>query len=137
MIITGSNGNVGIGRTNPGSAFKLDVSGSINAFNINKTYSLPDVGGSASWIKLGTFTASQGGRHLYIKVVTSNGYNANPAQQSEVHIHFKTSNGSSVDSNGFAGEATFYITNGSTAPGHNVKVKGNAAGTSATSDDVS
>jgi hypothetical protein len=134
MIITGSNGNVGIGTTNPG--FKLDVNGTINGTNINKTYSLPDVGGSASWMKLGTFTAAQGGKHLYIKVVTSNGYNANPAQMSEVEIHFKTSNGSSTDANGFAGDATFYITNGSTSPGHNVKIKGNASGTSATAFEI-
>lgn len=102
--------------------------------NVSKTYSLPDVGGSAAWIRLGTFTASQGGRHLYIKVVTSNGYNALPQQQSEVHIHFKTSNGSSVDSNGFAGDATFYVTNGST--GHNVKIKSNVGGTSATTYEI-
>jgi hypothetical protein len=111
------------------------IVGTIRARNANYTFTLPNVGAAGSWIRLGTFTASQVGNHLFIKVVTSVGYNADPSQQSEIYIHFKTSNGSSVNANGFAGESTFYVTNAN-GSAYNVKVVGNAAGVSATSYDI-
>jgi hypothetical protein len=112
-----------------------NTNATINGININRTYGLPAVGGAASWIKLGTFTAAQQGNHCFIKVVTSVGYNATTAQQSEIYIHFLTSNGASVDANGFAGYTQFYINN-STGVSYNVKVVGNAAGVSATAYDI-
>jgi len=128
-----SNGNMGIGTSSP--AYLLDVSGSYRAKNANYTFTMPNVGGTASWIKLGTFTAAQDGEHIFIKVVTSAGFNADPSQQIEMYIHFKTSNYSSVDANGFAGDATFYILN-SYQSNWNVKVVSNAAGISATAFDI-
>ena len=113
----------------------VSMTGTISASNINRTYGLPNVAGTASWIKLGTFTASNSGNHCFIKVVTSCGYNAVTAQQNEVYIHFLTSNGVSVDANGFAGFTQFYITN-TAGISYNVKVVGNAAGVSATSYDI-
>jgi hypothetical protein len=128
-----NGGNVGIGTINPG--YKLDVNGTINASNINRTYGLPNVNASASWIKLGTYVGGQGGHHCFIKVVTSSGYNAVTGQQNEVYIHFLTSNGTSIDANGFGGFTQFYITN-TCGVSSNVKVVGNAAGVNATSYDI-
>ena len=113
----------------------VSITGAISASNINRTYALPAVGGSASWIKLGTYVGGQGGHHCFIKVVTTVGYNAATAQQNEIYIHFLTSNGVSVDANGFAGFTQFYITN-TAGISYNVKVVGNAAGISATSYDI-
>jgi hypothetical protein len=151
LTLAGSNTAVGTGANTVGSAAfakanaalanttgtfngTLTVANDFRARNANYTFTLPNVLATASWIKLGTFTASQDGRHVFIKVVTSHGYNAMPTQQGEVYIHFKTSNGVSVDANGFAGEATFYITNSTT--NYDVKVVSNAAGVSATSFDI-
>jgi len=150
-VQNGSNTAVGTGANTVGSAAfakanaalanttgtfngALTVANDFAARNANYTFTLPNVLATASWIKLGTFTASQDGRHIFIKVVTSHGYNATTTQQGEVYIHFKTSNGVSVDANGFAGEATFYITNSTTD--YDVKVVSNAAGVSATSFDI-
>ena len=126
FVVTGTGANI------TGTA---NISSTFTARNANYTFTLPNVGAAASWIKLGTFTAPQSGSHVYIKVVTSVGYNADPVQQSEVHIHFKTSNGGSVNANGFAGESTFYVTNANGSL-YNVKVVGNAAGVSATAYDI-
>ncbi len=126
-------GQVGIGTTNP--QYALDVWGTGHftggVVGESASYGLLNVGGTASWIKLGTFTAAQDGEHLYIKVVTAQGYNAETGQQAELYIHFETSNGSSTDANGFAGWTSFYQTNTNNGA-YNVKVVGNAAGTSAT-----
>ena len=117
------------------SSGNVSMTGTISASNINRTYGLPNVNGTASWIKLGTFTAGQGGHHCFIKVVTTVGYNAITAQQNEIYIHFLTSNGVSVDANGFGGFTQFYITN-TNGSSYNVKVVSNAAGVSATSYDI-
>ena len=118
------------------SSGNVALTGTLRARNANYTFTLPNAGGASNWIFLGTFTAPQTGHHVHIKVVTSTGYNADITQQSEIHIHFKTSNGISVDGNGFAGDATFYVTNANAGPPFVVKVRGNAAGVSATSYDV-
>ena len=129
-----SSGNITINNSlTVGS--NLTVTGNAYATNLNATYALPANLGSPSWINLGTFTAGQTGNHCFIKVVTSVGYNAVTGQQSEIYIHFTTSNGASVDTNGFAGWTSFYITN-TENPGYNVAVVANAAGTSATAFTV-
>ena len=140
MRIKGT-GNVGIGTANPG--YKLDVSGSLNATSlyengIQVSYPIPLAPGanncSAQWVNLGTLTIGQGGQSAFIKMVSNAGYNASISQNFEAYIRFKTSNGGSVDSNGFAGDSSFYTTgrsllNGSSA----VKWVANASGVSATS----
>ncbi|GEM_PF-5653801 len=101
-------------------------------------YTLPNTGGSAQWVKLGTLAMAQQGRSAYIRVVSNTGYNATTSQNYEVYIRFKTSNGSSVDANGFAGDATYYVIgeNGQFATTGLIKFVANNAGTAATSFDV-
>ena len=99
----------------------------------SSVYTVGAVGSGASWINMGTFTAGQGGKSIFIKIVSNNGYNATISQNYEVYIRFKTSNGGSTDANGFAADSSFYTTgpNGSMAAG-NIKWVADAAGTSAT-----
>ncbi|MGA9038988.1 MAG: hypothetical protein WB421_00505 [Terriglobales bacterium] len=122
------NGNVGIGTINPGAA--LDVAGVINGRN----FTIPEPGGSAQWALIGTFSGSQWGETIRITAYIHNGYNAFNGQDSTYEISFKTSNGVSVDPNGFAGNGSWYAVgfNNAIAPG-SIKWVANAAGTSATS----
>lgn len=101
-------------------------------------YTLPNTGGSAQWVKLGKLTIAQEGRSTFIRVVSNTGYNASTAQNYEVYIRFKTSNGSSVNANGFAGDATYYVMgeNGQFTTNDRIKFVANNAGTAATSFDV-
>ena len=108
------------------------------------TYSLPNVESALAWIKLGTFTGIQGGSHLAIKIVGASGFNTLTATSSTIYFHFKTSNGISVDKNGFAGDAYFYCVNndrtyfgtGGSDPYYAFKVVSDQAGTAATSYDI-
>jgi len=116
-----------------------DASGNIvktitGATTGTQVHSLAATGGTASWKKLGTFTAAMGGQSVFIKMVTNAGYNSSISQNVEVYIRFKTSNGGSLDPNGFSGDSSFY-THGPNAsfPAGNIKWVSNAAGTSATS----
>ena len=60
---------------------------------------LPNTGGSAQWIFLGTWSnAGQGGAKLRIRIAISQGYNAAIGQDATYEIYFKTSNGSSAQS---------------------------------------
>ena len=97
------------------------------------TYTLPNAGGTAQWALIGTFTAGQQGNTVMITAYIHAGFNANVDQDSTYVITFNTSNGSSVDGNGFAGDGSWYNVgfNSSVAPGGIVWVA-NAAGTSAT-----
>ncbi len=101
-------------------------------------YSLPNTGGTAQWIKVGTLTIPQGGNSVFIRVVSNQGYNANVNQNFEAYIRFKTSNTSSVNANGFAGDGSFYVT-GQNASLNNdtyIKWKANAASGAATAYDL-
>ena len=99
-----------------------------------QVHSLAATGGTSSWKKLGTFTAAHGGQSAFIKMVTNNGYNSSTGQNVEVYIRFKTSNGGSLDPNGFSGDSSFYTHGQNNAfPAGNIKWVSDAAGTSATS----
>jgi len=69
------------------------------------SYVLPETGGSASWINLGTWSAAQNGRTLILRIVAKNGYNAATNQNQYTILYFKTSNGSSNQS-GFYGDGS-------------------------------
>ncbi len=99
----------------------------------SSVYTVGTVGSGAAWRNMGTFTASQGGKSIFIKIVSNNGYNATISQNYEVYIRFKTSNGGSTDANGFAADSSFYTTGPSgSLGGGNIKWVADAAGTSAT-----
>lgn len=111
----------------------LNVSGALNG----KNFSIPGVGGSTSWAKIGTFTASQSGESIQITAFIHNGFNASNSQDSTYVISFKTSNGSNVDANGFAGNGSWYAIgfNPGIPPG-NIKWVANAPGANASSYDL-
>ena len=139
-VVINAIGDVGIGTNNP--AYKLDVSGDIHitgnyyegSTQLVYPINLPNSGGSGQWVQLGTLTIPQGGNSAYITVVSNNGYNAEISQNFEVHIRFKTSNGSSVDANGFCGDSSYYTTGESAtfASSGGIKWVANASGCSAT-----
>jgi len=63
---------------------------------LKRTYSLPDTGGAAQWIKLGEATnVNQNGSKICITVAMSSGYTAQISQNQITNIFFKTSNNSS------------------------------------------
>jgi parallel beta-helix repeat protein len=101
-------------------------------------YNLPNTGGSNQWVKLGTLTIAQQGKSAFIRVVSNSGYNASIDQNYEVFIRFKTSNGSSVDVNGFAGDASYYVNgrNGQFFTNGRIKFVANSPGAAATAYDV-
>lgn len=96
-------------------------------------YSIPNTAASAQWVKVGSFNAIEQGQDVFIQLVSSNGYNASNSQDQVSYIHFKTSNGGSVDGNGFAGDSWWYTTGPNTAAPSTIKWVANAAGNAATS----
>ncbi|HRN95605.1 MAG TPA: hypothetical protein PL084_12855, partial [Chitinophagales bacterium] len=74
----------------------------------------------------------------FIKIISNNGYNASNAQNYEVYLRFKTSNATSIDANGFAGDAAYWYSgaNAQFTTSGNIKIKANAAGGSATAYDL-
>ncbi|MCW1310077.1 MAG: C-type lectin domain-containing protein [Candidatus Nanoarchaeia archaeon] len=138
FYIRGSNGYVGIGTTNPQA--NLDVIGKIKLNNSEISYpiTLPNTYNTAQWVKVGTLTIGQNGKSAFIKVVSNNGYSANIAQNFEVYIRFKTSNGSSTNSYGFCADSSYQVRGLNSHfyyPGR-IKWKANAAGCSATAYDL-
>jgi hypothetical protein len=113
----------------------ITAQGLVSGSNTNYTYGLPTVGATVDWIKVGRFTAPQSGAHCYVKIVTSTGISAVTGQQTEIHIHFSTSNSVAVDANGFGGFTQYYVTNTNTSA-YAVKVVSNSAGVSATYYDM-
>ena len=124
-----NTGNVGIGASSP--ATKLDVRGVIQG----QSYPVADTGGTGGWVKLGTLTIPQNGYTCHIRAYIHAGFNALNSQDYYVDIFFKTSNASSVDANGFAGNSWYYTT-GYTTSDPAPKWVGNAAGVSATAYDL-
>jgi len=68
-------------------------------------FTIPNTGGTASWINLGTWTTVNEGNTLYIRVVAHAGYNADVGQSQVTELYFKTSNGNS-NQNGFYGDGS-------------------------------
>lgn len=97
-----------------------------------QVFSLPNTGGSGQWVKLGTFNASQQGYDVDVRIVSSNGYNASISQDQVSYIHFKSSNASSTDVNGFAGDSWWYQTGPNIYAPNQVVWIANAAGIAAT-----
>lgn len=98
-----------------------------------QTFFIPEAGGTAQWVKVGTWTAAQGGQVVTVEIAGHAGYNATTGQNHSVYIYMKTSNGSSVDPSGFAADSSFYTQglNASIGAG-GVIWEANAAGVSAT-----
>jgi hypothetical protein len=135
-------GAAGAQTTAPGSgasrkASALTSSDVPNVAGVSNNFYFPFVGYPGQWAKIGTFTAPQGGESIRINAVLHNGYNAENSQDSTYVINFTTSNGSSVDGNGFAGNGNYYAIGLSGAiPIGNIKWVANVAGVSATSYDL-
>lgn len=101
-----------------------------------KQYSIPEIGNTKRWVKLGTYTAPQGGSTIKLNLISHNGYNAANSQDFEAFIYFKTSNGVSVDSYGFAGNSNYYVTGIASKSLDSVKWVANSPGANATSFDL-
>ena len=98
-----------------------------------QTFFTPGTGGTSQWTKLGTWTAAQGGNVVTVQIDQHAGYNATTNQNKQVYIYMKTSNGSSVDANGFAADSTFWTEGLNTSiPAGDVIWESNAAGVAAT-----
>jgi hypothetical protein len=78
----------------------------------------------------------QDGRVVKVTITTMTGYNTTRDQDAIVTIYFKTSNGSSVDANGFAGDSNYWVDISNNAGVFTPKWKANAAGISASSYDL-
>lgn len=63
-------------------------------------FNIPNTGGTASWVNLGTWTTTNTGTTLYMRIVAHCGYNAEFAQNQLTEVYFKTSNGT-TNVNGF------------------------------------
>jgi len=139
-----TTGNVGIGTASPGNKLNVigdaNITGTIYTGQGQVTYpiSLPDTAGNAQWVKLGTLTIGQSGKSAYIRVISNTGYNADISQNFEVNIRFKTSNGASVDGNGFCADSSYYSLGRHSrfASTGNIKWRANLAGCSATSYEL-
>ena len=57
-------------------------------------YTLPDTDATASWVKIGTLTTSQGGYVTTMIINSSDGFNGNEEQQQSMELTFTTSNNS-------------------------------------------
>lgn len=105
--------------------------------NIPRVYPIPEIGGTAGWMKLGTFTVStQTGNTILITLVTHNGYSSSISQDAITTIYFKTANGANFDANGFSGDSFYYTIGRSTGAVAAVKWKANGAGAAALSYDL-
>jgi len=111
-----------------------------NKPNLPIVYPIPYNSNTAGWVKLGTFTVpSQTGHMLKLEITSHTGYNSSAAQSQETVIVFKTTNGSSFDGNGFAGDGYFYtigLNGGQLSAPIAVKIKADAAGAGARNYDV-
>lgn len=101
----------------------------------NNRFANNDSGGNTGWLHLGTATLGQNGLHVAIKIIGSRGFDADYTETAEANIHFMTSNGHTVDSNGFGGACVFYRLGWDNGSFNTVKVVSDAAGSAATKYD--
>ncbi|MCW3466599.1 hypothetical protein [Chitinophaga nivalis] len=104
---------------------------------VDATYSLNGVTqGTNSWVKAGTINLMQGGRNATITFYGGNGFNADPSQLTSAELTIRTSNGSSLDAQGF-GVAAIASRQGRSGGAFSAfKLVPNAAGAAATAYDV-
>lgn len=69
------------------------------------SFNIPQTGGSASYVNLGTWTTVNEGTTLYMRIVSHCGYNTEFSQNQVTELYFKTSNGQS-NKNGFYGDGS-------------------------------
>ena len=69
------------------------------------SFNIPQTGGSASYVNLGTWTTVNEGTTLYMRIVAHCGYNTEFSQNQVTELYFKTSNGQS-NKNGFYGDGS-------------------------------
>ena len=72
---------------------------------VSSGFNIPQTAGTSSWVNLGTWTTTNTGTTLYIRIVAHNGYNSNTAQNQITELYFKTSNGD-TNQNGFYGDGS-------------------------------
>jgi len=72
---------------------------------ISSSFSIPQTGNGGSWVNLGTWTTTNAGTTLYMKIIAHNGYNTEFSQNQVTELYFKTSNGTS-NKNGFYGDGS-------------------------------
>ena len=108
LVVNGS-GIVNNNFTVSGTLAVGNISTSGTITSVMPSYPLVNDGGNTSWYALGTWSGSmQAGQTLKLVLDHHAGYNAAVGQNQETHIFFKTSNGGSVDANGFAGDGMFW-----------------------------
>lgn len=134
---SGSSGTITLNAGNLGNPVVISSAGNVTTNGIvqGTSYAVPDTGGSAQWVRLGRFTAGQVGYTIRVRAYIHQGFNAQNSQDFSLDIFFKTSNGSSTDANGFAGNSWYY-TFGQNATNVTPKWVANAAGVGATFYDL-
>jgi hypothetical protein len=95
---SGASGTWGINVTGSAGSATTATKTSGDSVTSSSLYILPNTGGSANWIFLGTWSCGQSGQKLIIRQFMSVGYNANSAQDCMYDVYFKTSNGGSTQS---------------------------------------
>jgi hypothetical protein len=103
---TGPQGATGVGANgNPGATGATGPSGLT-------TFSLPETGATASYILMGTWTTTQTGAKLLMRITSGSGYNAQTSQNQYTELFFKTSNGTNSQTGtgggAFYGDGTAY-----------------------------
>ena len=68
-------------------------------------FNIPQTASTASWVNLGTWTTTNAGTTLYMRIVAHSGYNADFGQNQLTEVYFKTSNGQ-TNVNGFYGDGS-------------------------------
>ncbi|AZZ36298.1 hypothetical protein CIK05_05670 [Bdellovibrio sp. qaytius] len=135
LIATGNsiNGRVGVGTISPNS--KFDVAGDMTTRSATLRQTIGDTGASSQWIRLGHLSSPQLGRNTLIHIEAGQGFNGTHLQISSADIRFRTSNGVSVDGNGFCAAASVHVTGHSSLLSA-VKIVADAAGCAATAYDI-